>query len=199
MKNLLRKNQSGFTLIELLVVIAILAVLAVAVVIVLNPAELIKQARDSTRISDMAAINSAIAFYLSSVAAPATGTSSGANCTSGTTTNGTAACSLNASTTISGGGWVTINFGSIPTGSPIAKLPIDPNNGSTNCQLYTTATVGFNCFYEYLWNNASTTYQLDSAMESQKYSKGGTNDVETNDGGPNTGAYEVGNAANLAL
>jgi len=54
----------GFTLIELLVVIAILAVLAVAVVVVLNPAELIKQARDTTRISDLAALNSAISLYL---------------------------------------------------------------------------------------------------------------------------------------
>ena len=43
----------GFTLIELLVVIAILAVLATAVVLVLNPAELLKQGRDSTRISDL--------------------------------------------------------------------------------------------------------------------------------------------------
>ena len=55
--------KKGFTLIELLIVIAILAVLSVAVVLVLNPAELLKQARDSTRISDMAAINSASYLY----------------------------------------------------------------------------------------------------------------------------------------
>ncbi len=50
----------GFTLIELLVVIAVLATLAVAVVLVLNPAELIKEGRDTTRISDLAALNNAI-------------------------------------------------------------------------------------------------------------------------------------------
>lgn len=40
-------NRKGFTLIELLIVIGILAVLATAVIMVLNPAELLKQARDS--------------------------------------------------------------------------------------------------------------------------------------------------------
>jgi len=57
----------GFTLIELLVVVAIIAVLAVAVVLVLNPVQLIKQARDSTRISDLATLNSA---YLADQSSP---------------------------------------------------------------------------------------------------------------------------------
>ncbi|MGC9603563.1 MAG: type II secretion system protein, partial [Minisyncoccia bacterium] len=42
---------TGFTLIELLVVIGILGTLATAVVLVLNPAQLLAQARDSTRLS----------------------------------------------------------------------------------------------------------------------------------------------------
>src|SRR6056297_1976317 len=50
-------NNQAFTLIELLVVIAILSVLAVAVTLILNPAELMRQARDSTRLSDLATIN----------------------------------------------------------------------------------------------------------------------------------------------
>src|SRR5574343_2101828 len=63
-KNMLKK---GFTLIELLVVIAILAILATVIVVIINPGELLKQARDTTRISDLAALNSAIALYLSDV------------------------------------------------------------------------------------------------------------------------------------
>ena len=50
--------KKGFTLIELLIVIAILAVLGVTVTLVLNPAELLRQGRDSTRISDLSSINS---------------------------------------------------------------------------------------------------------------------------------------------
>ena len=44
-------SRRAFTLIELLVVIAIIAVLAVVVVLVLNPAQLLKQARDSSSLT----------------------------------------------------------------------------------------------------------------------------------------------------
>jgi len=67
--------KKGFTLIELLVVIAIIAVLSVVVILSLNPAELLRQARDSNRISDMATLKSAIALYLTDVSSPYLGTS----------------------------------------------------------------------------------------------------------------------------
>src|SRR5271154_2180592 len=66
----IKNNRKGFTLIELLVVIAIIAVLAVVVILSLNPAELLRQARDSNRVSDMATFKSAIALYLADVASP---------------------------------------------------------------------------------------------------------------------------------
>jgi prepilin-type N-terminal cleavage/methylation domain-containing protein len=55
--------RRGFTLIELLVVIAIIAILAVVVVLTLNPAELLRQSRDSNRVSDMATLTSALNLY----------------------------------------------------------------------------------------------------------------------------------------
>ncbi|MEK7542873.1 MAG: type II secretion system protein [Patescibacteria group bacterium] len=178
----------GFTLIELLVVIAILAVLATAVVLVLNPVELIKQARDSTRISDLAALNSAIALYLSDYASPAF-TATG-KCTSGTTkpTNMSQACTNSTSTLVDGNGWVPINFTSISSGSPLAKLPMDPNNGSTNC----AGTVNV-CSYVFA-SNTSEQYELDANMESTKYGTSGGADVESNtkDGGDDNDWYEIG-------
>src|ERR1700748_1826186 len=54
----------GFTLIELLVVIAIIAVLSVVVILVLNPAQLLQQARDSNRLSDMSTLNTALGIYV---------------------------------------------------------------------------------------------------------------------------------------
>lgn len=63
-------QKKGFTLLELLIVIGILAILATAAVLVLNPAELLRQARDSTRASDLAGINSTLGLYLSTVTTP---------------------------------------------------------------------------------------------------------------------------------
>src|SRR3989338_2279300 len=99
--------KKGFTLIELLVVIAILAVLATATVLVLNPAELLKQGRDSTRISDLAALNSAIALWTADVIA-GTGWAASTKCTSGTQAPGEApaSCTLDADTTVDNTGWV---------------------------------------------------------------------------------------------
>ncbi|MDP1688853.1 MAG: dockerin type I domain-containing protein [bacterium] len=55
-----KSNKSGFTLLELLIVIGILAILAIAIVLVLNPAEFMRQSRDAKRINDLEVINTAI-------------------------------------------------------------------------------------------------------------------------------------------
>jgi prepilin-type N-terminal cleavage/methylation domain-containing protein len=190
------RTQKGFTLVELLIVIAILAVLSVTVVVVLNPAELLKQARDSTRISDLASVNSAIALYLTDVATPylngpSTACSSAtARCTVSTTTspftatgNGCGGGTANATTTVDGNGWVAVTLSSITGGSPLARLPIDPINSG-------------NQFYAYACGTGSAlNYELNTNMESTKYSSGGSSDVESNskDGGTNALVYEVGN------
>src|SRR3989344_1305406 len=63
-------RKKGFTLIELLIVIGILAVLATITVLVLNPAQLFAQARDSQRLSDLSSVKGAIALYLTTVDTP---------------------------------------------------------------------------------------------------------------------------------
>src|SRR5438132_8218990 len=62
------RQNKAFTLIELLVVIAIIAILSVVVILTLNPAELLRQSRDSNRISDLATLKSATSLYLVDVA-----------------------------------------------------------------------------------------------------------------------------------
>ncbi len=176
------KSKKGFTLVELLVVIAILAVLAVAVVVVLNPAELLKQARDSTRISDMAALNSAVALYFADVA-PSSQTAT-VRCTVGTTfPGGGTACVLSASTSVDGTGWISTNFSSISSGSPLARLPLDPvNSGSLFYAAKVSTTVG--------------AYELNANMESVKYSSTSASEVVSanKDGGNVAGWYEVGSS-----
>ncbi len=74
MKKTNKGTKKGFTLIELLVVIAIIAILAVVVVLTLNPAEMMRRARDSNRASDLGMIKTAISLYLSDVSTTNMGT-----------------------------------------------------------------------------------------------------------------------------
>ncbi|MEK7553148.1 MAG: prepilin-type N-terminal cleavage/methylation domain-containing protein [Patescibacteria group bacterium] len=184
------KKNKGFTLLELLIVIGILAILATIVALVLNPAELLKQARDSQRLSDLRTINSAIGLWVASASSTTMAQLANAGyCTKGTTSYGPiATCTENATTTIAGLGWININFTDIPGGSPLSRLPLDPVNSAT---------------YYYQYNNASTTltFELDAKMESQKYGVGGPADVSSNtkDGGNNNNVYEIGTDPGLDL
>lgn len=183
-------RQKGFTLIELLIVIAVLAVLSTAVVLVLNPAEILRQGRDSTRLSDLAALNNAISLFLSDVATKTWTVA--ANCTAAGTTfpgNG-GACTLNATSSVNGTGWVPINFSTISVGSPLSKLPIDPLN--TTVANGTACTgVPDGCFYAYRSSSTSGTgfgrYKLMANLESLKYIPKGASD-----GGTIPTWYEIG-------
>lgn len=55
-----QNKKSGFTLIELLVALTIVAILAVSVYVALNPAQRLKDAKDSRRATDVDQILSAI-------------------------------------------------------------------------------------------------------------------------------------------
>ena len=183
-------NRKGFTLIELLVVIAILAVLAVAVTLILNPAELVRQGRDSTRLSDIGTVHRAIGLYFADQQ-ELTFTAS-TTCTAASTTycptTGITACSstyVNASTTVDAGGWVNIDFTGMTTGAPLARLPIDPVNKAPNFYVFASQT--------------NETYEIDANMESTRYANEGGDDVESTDGGDNDDWYEVGNDSELNL
>ncbi len=197
------KSGAGFTLIELLVVIAIIAVLAVAIVLALNPTELLKQARDSTRISDLTVLKKAVSLYLTDVSSPSITSSSqricyvsvvsssmSTSCNGRSATSQTATSSNNGVYAVDGTGWVPVNFRAISNGSPIGKLPRDPKNTANGA----TST---NLFYTYVASSSNLTFEFTADMESTKYSASGTADTESRDGGNNNQIYEIG--TNLSL
>lgn len=190
-------SRKSFTLIELLVVLALVAILSVVVILTLNPAELIKQARDSNRLSDLSTINTALNLFSTDVASGFMGTSSvvyvsipsaSPTCSglglptlsSGYTYNCVTTANLR---NTDGTGWIPVNFQRISSNSPVSQLPVDPIN-TTSTRLYYTYVSG-------------GSWELNASVEATKNKLGGSGDLVSKDGGSATSLYEVGNNLNL--
>lgn len=105
------KSKEGFTLLELLIVIGILAILGAVVILVLNPAETLRETRDSQRISDLSTAKTAIGLYLTSTTSPSlggAGVSDNTACKSGPTDIYAAGDKIFYSVSLSGGGSASI-------------------------------------------------------------------------------------------
>jgi uncharacterized protein (TIGR02145 family) len=162
--------NKSFTLVELLIVIGILAVLSAAIVVVLNPAELLKQARDSKRLQDLASIEGSINISQAIYPGIDLGTASTVYISISDTTSTCANLGLpdlpsgwtyNCVTSANlintdGTGWVPVNFQDTNLVGVIqlVALPIDPTN-TTSTGLYYTYTKG--------------SYELTTLLESSKY------------------------------
>ena len=220
------KTKTGFTLIELLIVIGILAVLSSIVVLVLNPTELLRQSRDTQRLTDLKSIKGAIDIYLlrnTSSVTSLDGPDATTLCESGDTGFPQWRISIPSSSPIGAGqgrgadpfvssgpsatfqapvqsasprltngtGWVSVNFEEIIGNTPLPRLPLDPINvipppvACTFSQLSTPTAACPNVLpaYYYAYQCQGLTYEMNANMESQKYSNGGSKDVEKNDGG----------------
>ena len=168
--------SKAFTLIELLVVIAIIAILAVVIVLTLNPADLLRQSRDSNRLSDLDTITHALTIYSAdqgggsnfnlgtssvtyiSIPDPAAATAAGSDCSAlGFPAGGNFHCAgPNYYKKTDGTGWIPVNFTQMSTGVPLSSLPIDPTNQSSTDLYYSYTTDG-------------STFELIANPESQKY------------------------------
>jgi prepilin-type N-terminal cleavage/methylation domain-containing protein len=171
--------KKGFTLIELVIVIGILAILAVVAILVLNPAQMLAQARDSQRVSDLGSIKSAVALYLANTSGtPAV--AAGPRATFATTCAFGTSCII-ATSSIDGTGWVAVDLANTNGGSPLSALPLDPVNSAT-------------LQYAYKGDATNLTFELDGVLESTKYIP-----MMSTDGGDNNSYYEVGTDSGLNL
>ncbi len=196
--------KKGFTLLELLIVISILAVLGAIVIFLLNPAETLKKARDSQRISDLSTIKTAIGIYMTSVSSPQFDGISGTKndkCLGGagiitayTSFVGTATTTptsdysptftvVTNSTTASsslvdGTGWIPVNLTSLTGGSPISNMPVDPINDNTDL------------IYRYACRKSPLGFEVDSTLESTAFTV--DDDKGAKDGGNNSARFEAG-------
>ncbi|MFH1161815.1 MAG: LamG-like jellyroll fold domain-containing protein [Candidatus Jorgensenbacteria bacterium] len=185
---------ASFTLIELLVVIAILGVLATVVILVINPAELIKQARDSTRLEDLGTINRILGLFQADQVDAFMGTSSivyasvpdtSATCVNlglPTLPSGWSYACAPTSTLqkADGTGWIPVNLTAFSAGSPLSKFPVDPVNTTSTSQYYTYVTGG--------------SWELTAVTESSKYAS-----KSSSDGGVDPAMLEVGSDPGLDL
>ena len=192
------RSLTGFTLIELLVVIAIIAVIATATILVINPAELIKQGRDSTRLSDLNNINRSLGFLQVDQPDTSFGSSSVVYVSIPDTSSTCAnlglpslpgswayACATDADhRKVDGNGWIPADFTSFSAGSPLSVLPIDPINAVSSGLYYTYITGG--------------SWEMTASMESKKRNpSGGVEATTVNDGGQVSYLYEIGSDLSL--
>jgi prepilin-type N-terminal cleavage/methylation domain-containing protein len=201
------RGREGFTLIELLVVIAIIAVLAIVVLLTLNPGQLIAQARDANRFSDLTSIQSALGYYATdaaingkvslgsvntvyaSVPDPAATSTAGDQCQGLglpvlPPTSAYHCAPTSTARAVDGTGWIPVDFKSGTQGSPLGQLPVDPVNTSSSRFYYTYTTDG-------------KQFELTASLESNKYKLGGASDAVGTDGGTLASVYEKGTKLGL--
>jgi hypothetical protein len=188
----------------------------VALVIVLNPAETLKKARDAQRISDLSTIKTAMGLYMTSVANPILGGASNDMCketASGAWASGDKiAYSLPSETQISattfdgssdvdalqvsnpsltdGTGWIPVDFSDIAGGSPISNLPVDPVNSVVVGTSLASSVTSQALVYRYGCSASPLAYEINAQLESSAYTV--DDNKRTTDGGNNSNLYETG-------
>jgi len=185
----------GFTIVELLVVIVVLGILGLITLNTINPGEIYKRSRDTTRAVDLKNINQMLMMYdtadgssfgLSNIVYISLPDSS-ATCSSYTLptlpSGWSYACkdSVNYQNT-DGSGWIPVNFETSST--QISKLPTDPVNVASGGLYYSYITGG--------------SWELNAAMEADSNTAGNSNDKTSIDGGDDPTRLEVGNDLALA-
>jgi prepilin-type N-terminal cleavage/methylation domain-containing protein len=85
-----------------------------------------------------------------------------------------------------GNGWLPVNLSSLPSGSPVSNLPIDPVNTVTSV----SAVASTDLVYRYSCSEKTLKYEIDARLESTAFTS--DDNKMAKDGGNNANYYEVG-------
>ncbi len=88
-------------------------------------------------------------------------------------------------------GWIPIDFTSLPGGSPISALPIDPVNTISSL----SAPTNTDLVYRYICSEKDQSFEIDATLESIAYTS--TDNKMSKDGGNSDLYYEVGTGLSL--
>lgn len=171
------RRSRGFTLVELLVVIAIVAILAAVVLLIIDPAEIQRRGRDSSRLADLANLNNAI----STAVTESDGNAESVLCNGGTYPCTGASYPVQTDTRkVDGTGWVKVDLSSGSLRLP--TLYVDPTNDSA---------------YHFAYCADNDAFELNAVLESNKEAQRMAEDGGDQNAVDATGRYEVG--SNLTL
>ncbi len=180
-------RSKSFTLLELLIVIGIIAVLSTALIMVIRPAEQFRKGRDSSRVSQLDSLRTALNMALMEnvslgedhtvyLSLPSNDPSCSDLSLPPLPNLWTYHCSNSSNyRKIDGTGWIPINFTELVTVN-LPALPIDPLNNTTYYFTYTTGG----------------SYELTALLESSE-----RHEPAINDGDAFPGLYAVGTSLNL--
>lgn len=217
--NIKEKRDAGFTLLELLIVISIIAILSVALVVILDPAEALRKARDSQRISDMSSMKTALGLYLTSTTTPYLGSVSantaceanpGASVVPISPTkifyslggSSITATNLDGASSYAAGNQVAVANVPLTDGTGWIPVNFDTLTGgspisnlpidpiNTLASGEGAAVTNASLMYRYACSQTPLAFEIDAALESTAYTS--SDDKRAKDGGNNANFYEVG-------
>jgi len=154
-----------------------------------NDPELLKQTRDSQRISDLSTLKSLVQLYLADVSVPKLGCADVKTVYSSAKIEPPSGWKAGANMGgghVDGTGWLPIDFTKISSGAPLKELLIDPVNDSNQHLVYL-----FAC------DPKTYSYEFNAVFESGKFNRNGESDLVSTDSGNNPDVYEIG--SNLKL
>ncbi len=200
-------NKKGFTLFEILLVLLIIFLIFSITLQIFNFSEYFKKSRDLKRISDMQILNNTFNLYLNLIENPSLGPLNTSineatptifisipfdkedirnlTISSGSQTFYFSQVSSTEYFKNNGEGWLPVNFTILPN-VPLSILPVDPINSYSQ-----------KLFYSYVFKRSSSTYEINTRLESKNYNYLGKEDKTSTDDGDNIYLLEIGNDKTL--